>query len=297
MDKGLMADNHFCSPRRAVIITGDDFGLSSPLNQAIALAHRKGILTCASLMVGAPAWSEAVALAREMPDLCVGLHLTLIQGWAVLPPRLILHLADQQGNFRKHPIAAGLRFFFSRRLLNEIRQELAAQMEAFLSTGLTPWFVNGHLNIHLHPRVWPVVQELAREFNIPGMRLTQEDLRITLRLNRQRLVHKVAHALIFAWLGRRVQKSIHNSGLKSNDHLFGLLNDGQMDEDYLLGLLPQLRPGITEIYFHPALRSNPELRQWTPGYRHQDELAALLSPRVRQALVENGLELTNYQRF
>ncbi|MBW1986971.1 MAG: hopanoid biosynthesis-associated protein HpnK [Deltaproteobacteria bacterium] len=292
-----MTANTIPWPRRAVIITGDDFGLSSALNQAIALAHRKGVLSCASLMVGAPACSEAVALGRELPDLCLGLHLTLIQGHAVLPPRFIPHLADQAGNFRTDPVGAGLRFFFSLRLQNEIRRELAAQIEAFLSTGLTPWFINGHLNIHLHPRVWPMVQELAQEYNIPGVRLTHENLRITLALNRQRPAHKIAHALIFIWLARRVQRTARNSGFKVNDHLFGLLNDGQMDEDYLLRLLPQLRAGVTEIYSHPALWSDKELRRWMPSYRHQDELAALLSPRIRQALVENGLELTNYQHF
>lgn len=283
--------------RRAVIITGDDFGLSSMLNQAIAQAHREGILTCASLMVSGPAWQEAVSLARELPRLCLGIHLTLIQGRAVLSPQAIPHLVDPEGNFRRQPFWAGLHYFFSRRLRDEIRRELAAQIETFLNVGLTPWFLNGHLNIHLHPTVWPIVQQLALNYQIPGVRLAREALKTSLSLNRRRPLYKTAHALIFAWLSYRARLSVVHSGLKTNDHLFGLLNDGQMDESYLLGLLPRLRPGITEIYFHPALSTDSELRSWMPTYRHQAELAALLSPRVRRAMNENGLELTDYQHF
>jgi hypothetical protein len=41
---------------------------------------------------------------------------------------------------------------------------------------------------------------------------------------------------------------------------------------------------VGEIYFHPATRRYPELDRHAPGYRPVDELAALLSPRVREAL-------------
>jgi hopanoid biosynthesis associated protein HpnK len=284
-------------PPRRVIITGDDFGLSPNLNQAIVLAHRQGVLTCASLMVAGPAGEEAVALARDLPDLCLGIHLTLIQGRSVLPPPVIGHLVDSEGNFRTNPVGAGFKYFFSPQIQQEIRQELTAQIEKFLSWGLTPWFVNGHLNIHLHPAIWPLVRQLALDYKIPCIRVAPENLGTTLRLNNKRLVYKAVHAFIFAWLSRRTKLSASPVGLITNDHLFGLLNDGQMDEAYLLGLLPRLAPGVTEIYFHPALASDTALGRWMPAYRHQAELAALLSPRVQAALKKNSLELTDYQQI
>ncbi|MGP0087328.1 MAG: ChbG/HpnK family deacetylase, partial [Steroidobacteraceae bacterium] len=57
-----------------LVITADDFGLSEPVNAAIEQAHRNGILSAASLMVGAPAAADAVERARRLPDLRVGLH-------------------------------------------------------------------------------------------------------------------------------------------------------------------------------------------------------------------------------
>src|SRR2546427_743483 len=57
---------------RKLIVTGDDFGLAVPVNEAIEEAHRRGILTTASLMVGAGAVTDAVERARRLPTLKVG---------------------------------------------------------------------------------------------------------------------------------------------------------------------------------------------------------------------------------
>jgi hypothetical protein len=67
-----------------------------------------------------------------------------------------------------------------------------------------------------------------------------------------------------------------------------------MDEKRLLRLLPFLPEGVSEIYFHPATRQTPALAAAMPGYRHADELAALLSPAVRRQVEMLGLTLTSY---
>src|ERR1700688_402329 len=74
------------SSARRLIVCADDFGRDVAINEAVEAAFRDGILTSASLMVAAPAASDAVARARRMPGLRVGLHLVLIDGSPVLPP-------------------------------------------------------------------------------------------------------------------------------------------------------------------------------------------------------------------
>ena len=73
------------SAPRGLIVTADDFGLHEAVNEAVEKAHRDGVLTAASLMVGAPAANDAIARARRMPILRVGLHIVLADGPAVLP--------------------------------------------------------------------------------------------------------------------------------------------------------------------------------------------------------------------
>ena len=215
-------------PPRTVIFTADDFGLSPALNGAVALAHRRGLLRCASLMAAGPHFLEAVRLARDLPDLCLGVHLTLIQGRAILPPEQLPHLVDSQGWFQSHPVKTGWRYFWEPRLLPEIESELRAQIEAVLQADLTPWHLNSHVNLHLHPKIFPLVVDLAREYGIPALRLAREDWRTTLALAPDGPLPKVAQGIIFTLLCRRAERLARAAGLIYNDQLFGLLNDGRM---------------------------------------------------------------------
>src|SRR5271156_384067 len=87
-----------CAMQQFLIVTADDFGLHESVNEAIERASRDGILTAASLMVGAAAAADAIRRARELPGLRVGLHLVLADGRAVLGPDVIPGLADQSGH-------------------------------------------------------------------------------------------------------------------------------------------------------------------------------------------------------
>lgn len=280
---------------RRVIFTGDDFGLSPAVNKAIIHAHKQGILTSASLMASGPAWTQAVAQAAECPELCLGMHLTLVQGQAVSPPRKIPQLVDNWGNFPQNPVAAGLSYYFGRQVQAQIAAELTAQIERLLATGLRFWFLNGHLNIHLHPAIWPQVRRLASQYGIPAIRLARENLRLTLMLDGRRLAAKTAHAVIFAWLSRRAAASLGT--LQANEHVFGLLNDGAMDEKYLLGLLPHLAPGVTEIYCHPAVADRGERPPWPAHYRPEAEFAALTSPAVAERFQSLGYQLISFREL
>ena len=284
-------------PDKFVIFTADDFGLADALNGAVVLSHRQGLLSCASLMAAGPRTQAALSLARNLPGLCLGVHLTLIQGRAVLPPKAVPHLVDSRGFFANNAVATGWRYFCQSRLLPEIRRELAAQIEVVLKAGLTVWHLNGHLNLHLHPRIFPVVVDLAREYGIPAVRLAREDWRTTLALAPDHPAPKIAQGLIFALLCRRAARRAGAAGLVFNDHLFGLTNDGRMTEAYLTGLAPRLKPGVTEIYCHPGLYADPELERWAPRYRRQEELAALLSPHLKAALAAAGVRRTDFREL
>src|SRR5262249_36055756 len=143
------------SPReggvRTLVVTGDDFGASREVNQAVIEAHEQGILTSASLMIGAPAAAEAVALARAHPRLAVGRPLVVSDGRASLPAREVPRLVDGDGNFRRSAWRAGVRYFFSPATLSELEREIRAQLIGFRETGLALSHVDGHHHMHLHP--------------------------------------------------------------------------------------------------------------------------------------------------
>ncbi len=280
-----------------LIVTGDDFGLSPAVNRAIVLAHEQGLLTSASLMVGSPAAVEAVALAKSHPTLAVGLHLVLCQGRSTLPHDRIPGLVDRQGHFTTSPVLAGLRYFFIRSLRPQLRREIEAQLQAFGATGLVLSHVDGHLNLHLHPTILPILLDLAEQYGIRAMRLTSDDLRVTLALDRRRLAHKLSHAAIFAALSRHARRKIAGQRIHTADRVYGLLQSGDMNEAFLLGLLPRIRDEVAELYCHVGLPPCPELERWTPGYRHREEFEALTSLRVLKAAEYGGFTLTSYREL
>ena len=280
-----------------LIVTGDDFGLSSAVNLAIVTAHQQGILTSASLMVNGPAAAEAIALAQAHPTLAVGLHLVLCQGRSTLAPDLVPGLVDAGGSFPRRAVCAGLRYYFVRSLRSQLRREIEAQLEAFAATGLVLSHVDGHLNLHLHPTVLPILLELADRYRIRAMRLPLDDLRATLALDKKRLAYKLCHAVIFAVLCRHARRRIAAMGLRTADRVYGLLQSGDMNEAFLLGLLPRIRGEVIEWYCHVGLPPCPELGRWTPTYRHRQELEALTSQQLLKAVEARGLTLTSYREL
>ena len=258
-------------------------------------AHQHGILTNTSLMVTAPAWKAAVELARALPRLGVGLHVTLVQGRAVLSKQHLRAIIDSEGNFAHNPTQAGLQYYFSRRAREEIRVECRAQLERFLKTGLPLSHIDGHLNIHMHPVVMDALLALAQEYAIPAMRLTREDLATSLTLDPRQALRKRWESVVFTPLARATEKKLRHARIPYPDHLFGLHQSGAMDESYLLGLLPRLQASVTELYCHPAFLPCPEIERSTPTYQRDVELAALTSPAVRAAAAEENIRFVSYR--
>lgn len=272
-----------------LIINGDDFAISSETNHAIVRAHRDGILTSASLMVTGSAFEEAVALAKELPNLSVGIHLVLIQGRPVLPPCDIPNLVGKDGNFRNNPVSAGMAFFFFPSLATQIKKETEAQIEKFLSTGIPLSHINGHLNIHVHPTVLAIVIDLGARYGIKGIRLPREDLTINLRLDRSHCIRKLTQWAIFALLSRHAGRRLKGWDFRIPDRTYGLLQSGRMDEQYLIGLLEEIGHRSCEISFH--LGTAPD---WPTYYDGQQELSAVLSETARDRIQLHGHKLITY---
>src|ERR1700761_5356760 len=94
-----------------LIVTSDDFGASLTVNEAVEQAHVHGILTAASLMVAGDAAADAVARAKRLPTLGVGLHLVLVEGRPMLPTSQVPDLVDATGHFRTNMVGAGITIF------------------------------------------------------------------------------------------------------------------------------------------------------------------------------------------
>ncbi len=219
-----------------LILTGDDFGRSTAVNEAIERHHQAGLLTQASLMVNELAVDEAVRIARRNPALCVGLHLTLCAGRAARPSAL----TDADDRFLESPARAGLRYAFDARAAEPLGHEIAEQFARFRALGFGGTYVDGHTHLHLHPVILRTVLGPLAAGGFKMMRLVREP------------ENYAPVALIFRALSAAATLPLRRLGVRFADRVFGLRDTGRMSAERLGRLLAGLPAGLSEIYFHPG---------------------------------------------
>ncbi len=258
-----------------LVITADDFGADLAINEAVEIGHRGGVLSCASLMIGQGAAADAVARASEMPDLGVGLHLTLVCGAPILSASDVALLCGDDGMLLDNLPKAGVRWFFHPRARAQMLAEIEAQFAAFAATGLPLDHVNAHNHMHLHPSVLPHVVRLAKAQHCRWIRLPYQPGGLP-------------------WIARPwlmwMRHFLRRAGMRHNDIVFGLNSTGHITQNLLLTALQNLPAGIVELYMHPATRRSAHFEAQMPDYDPVGELYALQSPQVIALLRE--LQLT-----
>jgi len=152
-----------------LIVNADDFGYSKGINYGIIEAHRNGIVNSTTMMMNMPGVSHAVGLAKENPNLKVGIHLVLTCGKPLLTD--VPTLVDQDGFFKKNRD-----ILESNISLEELEREWTAQVEKFLETGLTLTHIDSHHHVHTVPRFLPIVQKLSKKYNLSVRRVSDHAL-------------------------------------------------------------------------------------------------------------------------
>ncbi|HVS26294.1 MAG TPA: hopanoid biosynthesis-associated protein HpnK [Burkholderiales bacterium] len=279
---------------KRLIVTADDFGASLPVNEAIEQAHRQGILTTASLMVGAAAVRDAVERAKRLPSLKVGLHVVLVRGRPLLPPDQVPDLVDTQGNFSSRLARAGVNFFFRSKVRRQLEAEIRAQYEAFRATGLVLDHVNAHNHMHLHPTVLGLILKIGPGYGAHAVRLPNEPFIYSWRAARNALTLRIANSLLLKPWITLMRWRLNKAGVACNEYLFGMSDSGRMNEQRVLGLLAHLPHGVSEMYFHPALEAWDGMDPGMAHYDHQAEFQALVSPAVARAVHQHQIEKISF---
>jgi hypothetical protein len=125
---------------------------------------------------------------------------------------------------------------------------------------------------------------------VPCIRLPRERVTTTLWLRKDHATRKLVESIIFRALSRRTNRQMAERGLTSTDALFGLHQSGHLREDYVVGVIDRIRGGTTELYFHPAA----DIGGVPPAPAAQREVEILTSPRVRDTIARNGIELITF---
>jgi hopanoid biosynthesis associated protein HpnK len=240
-------------------------------------------------MVGAPAAADAVARARTLPNLRVGLHIVLTDGDPVSGRGEIPGLLARNGGFRNDLPLYGAQIALDPSVKRQAAKEITAQFEAYRATGLPLDHVNAHRHFQLHPTIAASIMSIGRAYGMRALRVPIEPWRTIAEIDprTQRRVGRIV-APWAAWLRRRVR----GEGLATADAVFGLAWSGAMTKDRVAALLRRLPAGIVEIYLHPAVTDS--FVGAAPGYRYAEEFAALCDADCIAAVRQSGYAVGGY---
>lgn len=276
-----------------IIVNADDFGLHGSVNEAVEIAHNNGILTSASLMVNGEAFEHAVKIAGRNRDLGVGIHLTLNGEKPVLPAKEIFSLVDSEGKLFEDHKAFCMGALSGKILLNHIVMECEAQIDKFLRAGLKPTHLDSHRHIHLFPPVFKALLPILKKYKIDKIRWLNPPGYDYCRISISKFVYML--------LTRYTKFLSKAEGFRHPDYFIGFFRSGDMDMGYLKSVLSRLRPGVTEINFHPGKDNNLIAKKY--GFWAKDhnwrcdwerEFNLLLSQDIRRIIEAGGISLVSY---
>lgn len=276
-----------------LIINADDFGLHEYINAGIIKGFKEGFITSTSLMCSAPAFENAVELAKANPALGIGIHLTLVGGVApLLPQEKVSSLVDETGVFPLDYVQFIKKFALGKVCKNEILAELSAQIERGMSTGVTITHFDSHQHLHVLPGLIDIVIELSKKYGIDKIRIPSEEISWTGGYNAGfgRIVGRLG-LTICSELARRKLK---NAGILCPDHFFGMLAGGNLTVDLVANMLENLPDGYTEIMTHPGLHGDMLANLYPWGYHWESELAAFTVQNNIEKIESKGISLINF---
>jgi len=261
---------------RRLVVVADDLGFTRDVNEGILEAHRRGIVRAASLMATGAAFGHAVELARRVPTLEVGAHLTLVGAVSAL-----------EGRPLPASIPALLKALARGRL--RIYEEFRAQLERILAAGIRPVHLDTHKHTHVIPPVLEAVLRLAAEY---GIRWIRRPFDWRWPGEPHAPARERASAALLRLLRRSFDRKLARSGLCTTDRFVGLRMTGRFSAGDLVALIQALPEGSTELMCHPGY-CGAELAGARTRLKEsrERELAALTSPEVFRALDAGGVRL------
>jgi predicted glycoside hydrolase/deacetylase ChbG (UPF0249 family) len=250
-----------------VIVRGDDMGVAQAINEACIKAYREGIVRSVEVIVPGAWFLDAVRLAKENPELDVGVHLCLTSEWDYCKWRPLTRgasLVDADGYFyratkQRGDLPGNSGFLDAKPKVEEVEAELRAQIE--MAKKHIPRI--SHVSVHMYtvrssPEIEAVARKLAKEY---GLKFDDDGMK----------------------------RAVYWGGTNPEAHA-----------KRLVARLAELGAGTHLIITHPGLNT-PELRgfgnngAWDVAEERAATTEALTSKLVREAVKERGMRVIGYR--
>jgi len=174
----LLAELGYAPEERVVVVHVDDLGMSHAAN-AGGVRALDATATCGSIMVPCPGFAEMARIARERPELDLGVHLTLnceYDGHRWGPVRSdVPSLVAPDGSMWRTTAET-----VANAQPEEVDRELRAQIYRALEAGVDVTHIDSHMGTVFDLKFVDIYFRLAHEFKLPAFipRLRKREARV-----------------------------------------------------------------------------------------------------------------------
>lgn len=278
--EGLLERMGYSPSDKLLIVHADDLGVAHSVNMASIEAFEKGGISSASIMVPCP-WFPHIALyAKDHPEYCWGIHLTLTAEWAhykwdgVSSSDAISSLLNEDRMMYDNVAEV-----IKNQKLQEVESELRAQIERAIRHGVSLSHLDSHMGtLFQTEELFKLYLRLGNEYKLP--------------------ILMPYHLIPKEW---NIDDLIGPFQVPVNS--ISMLNEGyESVQEAYDGFLKQMKPGINELIIHLGI-SNEELREVTvdhPAFGaawRQNDLDYVLSDHFKRQLTENNIKVISWREI
>lgn len=275
----------------SILPNADDFGRHVLINSAVAKAVDNGCLRSATLMPGGKAFDDAVDVAKSHPELGVGIHLTMVNGFPVCDPKDIPSLVTKDGVFLDDYTLFVKAFLKGKIHLDDVRRELMAQAEKMGKTGLDLTHVDSHQHMHVLPGIFDIALDAAESLHIDAVRIPRSPLFTGFSGSLGQLIGRTGLATL-ADLAGLCAKHRH---FRTPDHFAGIVAGEAVHEGHFRHILDHLKSGTTEIMMHPGVDNRILVKDTLWDHDFEAEYHALTSPAILKRIKDKNIRVVNFR--
>lgn len=262
-----------------LIVNADDVGMSHAANVATRNGMEKGLITSGTIMVPCPWFEEIAAYASSTPKADFGLHLTHTSEWKVYKWGPVASKTDVPGLVTPQGyLWPDIESVYKHSTPAQAEIEARGQIRKALDRGIDVTHLDSHMGaLQYDMRYHAVYRKLAREFDLP------------IRMGDQDLLAKLG--------GGHLRAELDADGTVYPDYLIHQQRKpGEATDVYWKRIITELKPGVTELYIHPAVAGD-EMQHITNSWKERDEEYHLFTDdaSVKALIEKRGIKLIGWR--
>lgn len=281
-----------------LVITADDFGMASCVNDAIRACMKAGVVMSTNVMMNMPYAGEAVSIKRQFPFASVGLHYNFTVGHPLTGASTLTETSTLTGEEDAFHSCRTFRKLYHRGDIdeNDIIKEMTAQYNRFIYlVGHAPDYWNSHENVHLDRKLYQLFRDTSLSFGIKVMRSNQR-VYVTPSKKHDRKLLWMLLERAKRHTFRKWERSSALHGIHSPDGLLLCLQSS--DKANIPHVLENIQFGkneFAELVIHPATSTNCAYFG-TLTDKRIEAYRLFADPEVAAVAQANGLQLCNFER-